>query len=153
MDLKLGYKVQYVEEVCKMFGVAYRQRGWFDLKNGYALWFPHCDDESKNDWKNKISDGGRTIIEKNAGKSALELLETNKRDYSEKRITFAKKNDGMYHFVGIFEINESATKSKDQMTYRRISSEYPESKGGNWLWLVIALVLVAVVGAAAYFLM
>lgn len=97
--------------------------------DGYKIWFPHLAIDiqredgtldsvaaTKTGWNNKISDDGKTIIEKNENNKTYNNID------GKKRIVFLKYKEPLgfneYKFVGIFEFEK---KIDDTMYFSRIS--------------------------------
>ena len=96
---------------------------------GYSVWFvAHSNLVNKKDtngkWKNEFQ--GNCLIEKwlQEGKEQLGAALTQDNTI---RVTFAKKSDGYYYFMGIYKPSkiENLDDGNTVKIYERISSEYP----------------------------
>ncbi|WP_415279972.1 hypothetical protein [Clostridium perfringens] len=111
-------------EVCNSFGKNYKgfQRGYCNLpfEEEYALWFPKFYENST--WKNEFRANKKFIFEKFIGdlSKSLEMLEDNINKHRAKRVVFTKKN-GMYEFIGIYEIQPEMSRKEGCSVYKRIN--------------------------------
>ncbi|ELC8384931.1 hypothetical protein QYB57_000418 [Clostridium perfringens] len=111
-------------EVCNSFGKNYKgfQRGYCNLpfEEEYALWFPKFYENSI--WKNELRDNKKFIFEKFIGdlSKSLEMLEDNIAKHRAKRVVFTNKN-GMYEFIGIYEIQPEISRKEGYSVYKRIN--------------------------------
>lgn len=117
--------VRTIDEACKIFGIRAIRRGFAFLaaapiKGNQTVWCP-CKENTK--WDNEIiEDNGR-----------IEIHETRKKDNDkhieeclalrEQRITFFKWKY-VYHFVGVFEIDENQTKKKRTCVWHLAKTYY-----------------------------
>ncbi|HAT4339743.1 TPA: hypothetical protein I9094_002013 [Clostridium perfringens] len=123
-DIDSNTRFKYIYEVCNSFGKNYKgfQRGYCNLpfEEAYALWFPKFYENSI--WKNELRDNKKFIFEKFIGdlSRSLEILEANILKHRAKRVVFTKKN-GMYEFIGIYEIQPEMSRKEGCSVYKRIN--------------------------------
>ncbi len=86
----------------------------------YALWFPKFYEDKT--WKNELRDNREFIFEKFIGdlSRSLEMLEANILKQRAKRVVFTKKN-GMYEFIGIYEVQPEMSRKEGCSVYKRIN--------------------------------
>lgn len=117
-------KFKFIYEVCNSFGKNYKgfQRGYCDLpfEDEYALWFPKFFEN--NTWKNELKHNDEFIFEKFIGdlNRSLEMVEDNIIKQRAKRVVFTKKN-GMYEFIGIYEIQPEMSRRKGYSVYKKLN--------------------------------
>lgn len=101
---------------------------------GYNVWFighSNWTVSKGGNWTNEILRGGELINEywDNIDRSFADFVDLNKH-----RVIFAKKKDGYYYFLGIYETAEKPDLNKKEIhngksvwvrRYRRISENYP----------------------------
>ncbi|WP_447409987.1 hypothetical protein [Clostridium perfringens] len=123
-DIHSNIRFKYIYEVCNSFGKNYKgfQRGYCNLpfEEEYALWFPKFYENSI--WKNELRDNKKFIFEKFIGdlSKSLEILEANILKHRAKRVVFTNKN-GMYEFIGIYEIQPEMSRKEGCSVYKRIN--------------------------------
>lgn len=122
IDSNIRFK--HIYEVCNSFGKNYKwfQRGYCNLpfEEEYALWFPKFYEDKT--WKNELRDNREFIFEKFIGdlSRSLEMLEANILKQRAKRVVFTKKN-GMYEFIGIYEVQPEMSRKEGCSVYKRIN--------------------------------
>lgn len=122
IDSNIRFK--HIYEVCNSFGKNYKgfQRGYCNLpfEEEYALWFPKFYEDKT--WKNELIDNREFIFEKFIGdlSRSLEMLEANILKQRAKRVVFTKKN-GMYEFIGIYEVQPEMSRKEGCSVYKRIN--------------------------------
>lgn len=134
------------EDYAEKFGWDKRQANQFGKRGlplyarnatpeGYNMWFighSNLTATKGGDWDNEILYGGEKINE------YWKKID-NKADFYDMthRVVFAKKKDGYYYFLGIYEVSEKPDLTKQiehngkyvwVRRYRRICENYPISK-------------------------
>ena len=129
IDSNIRFK--HIYEVCNSFGKNYKgfQRGYCNLpfEEEYALWFPKFYEDKT--WKNELRDNREFIFEKFIGdlSKSLEMLEDNIAKHRAKRVVFTKKN-GMYEFIGIYEIQPEMSRKEGCSVYKRMNETIEKIK-------------------------
>lgn len=128
LEEKVAFK--RIVDACNCFGLNYngyqRAMAKHPFEKDKALWFPKLYEN--NDWQNKISDDGKTIIEKRKVKNTefIEKYLSNPTKFTRKRIVFARVKDSlgdiMYRFKGLFEVNEEKSREAQAIIYERIDT-------------------------------
>lgn len=130
IDLEEKIAFKRIVDACNCFGLNYKgyQKAMAKnpVENDKALWFPKLFEN--NDWENKISNDGKTIIEKRKVKNTefIEKYLSNPTKFTRKRIVFAGVKDSpgniMYRFKGLFEVNEEKSREAQAIIYERIGT-------------------------------
>ena len=122
----LGDCFENIDDICYTFNTKAVHRGYLRAGGatisghpGWRLWFPN---ENGSSWKNEISDDGLTIIEYPVDNSKSEEHIYRCTHLDETRITFLKRGDGLYHFVGVYKLDKEATKKKGKTVWKRIAT-------------------------------
>ncbi|MEV8357683.1 AbaSI family restriction endonuclease [Microbacterium sp. NPDC076895] len=117
-------QMQVTHHVTRLFG--YNHKGWqravFPLADGRQLWMPHLAQEGapkRDDWDNRLSGDGETIVEQRLGDWQTHPYE------DVERVVFAKFRDPVlgavyYRFLGVYRL---ASQFSDTATFTRISTE------------------------------
>lgn len=117
-------------DICNCFGRNYK--GWIKgtSKHKYNenvdLWFPNL--YKKQEWKNEISQDDNIICEYNINKDKNEICLKNWLNSTRQiRYVFAKyKNNDfgkeLYHFKGVYKLNQERTKNEKKAIWERIST-------------------------------
>ena len=90
------------------------------------IWFPILKND-KN-WVNELSEDKTVFFEYNKDLANRKQHVSNLLKKHRQRVTFFKSKDvlGMevFHFMGVFELDEEETRKQEKCVWKRISSEY-----------------------------
>lgn len=109
LDVSEGPSFRKIVDACNCLGQNYIsvQQAWFKSKvyPNHNLWFPKFYENEE--WDNRISSDGKTIIEKCKDKNKYESWFNSVIQNNVKRITFPRSIDNLgfrlYKFAGVFE--------------------------------------------------
>lgn len=117
-------QMQVTHHVTRLFG--YDHKGWqratFRLADGRQLWMPHLAQEAapkRDDWDNRLSKDGETIVEHRLGDWQTDPYE------DVERVVFAKFRDPVfgnvyYRFLGVYRL---ASQTSGTATFTRTATE------------------------------
>jgi len=109
-------------EALNLLGANYKgwQKAWWKKDSTYAVWFPKLYDIKSSAWDNKLSDDGRTIIERR--KDGAKLTDY---DRTSKRIVFGHQRNNfgktVYKFLGVFSTDLDA--SSDNQSVHKLEAK------------------------------
>ena len=116
-----------IDDICITFNTKAVHRGYLRAGGatipgypGWRLWFPN---ENGSSWKNEISENGLTIREYPVDNAKSEEHIYRCTHLDETRITFLKRGDGLYHFVGVFKLDKEATKTEGKTVWERVDTK------------------------------
>lgn len=122
-----------IDDICELFGTQPKKRGF--LRMGVAdipdnpnqeLWFPILKNDK--DWVNELSEDKATFYENHKDPVKRESHVSNVLENHRQRVAFFKSKDALgvdvYHFLGIFDLDEEATQEQGRCVWKRISTEY-----------------------------
>lgn len=127
IDSSATYRV--VDDIVRLFEVTHvpTRNGGFKLSEEVLVWHPTIAQAYSNaKWDNHISFDGRYISEnpkKDNAQSSQEHLDSEK-EKSFQRIVFGKMEDGLYHFLGVYELDKELSDLRGHCMWKRISKTY-----------------------------
>ena len=133
LNVKKNDALSTIDEICELFDTKPKKRGF--LRMGIAdipsnpdqeIWFPILKND-KN-WVNELSEDKTVFFEYNKDLAKRKQHVSNLLKKHRQRVTFFKSKDvlGMevFHFMGVFELDEEETRKQEKCVWKRISSEY-----------------------------
>lgn len=122
-----------IDDICELFGTKPKMRGF--LRMGVAdipthtnqeIWFPILKNDKK--WVNELSEDKTIFCEHHQDpEKRREHISKVIKD-NRQRVTFFKTKDALgmdvYHFLGVYELDQKETRKQEKCVWRRISTEY-----------------------------
>ncbi len=130
LDVEENPSFRTILDASNCLGQNYKgvQRAWFKSKvyENHNLWFPKFYKNA--DWDNKITEDGKTIIEKCKIEGKKDTYYKDSIDSKVKRIVFPRSKDNLgfvlYKFKGVFETDKERSSPEKGMVYKRIETRF-----------------------------